>query len=117
MTTTEALTIPQAAARAGWSRRRMYRFLPPAESYGVRRRIEPPDQNARRHMSVIRACPECGGTDQASTLRALEPLVEAYEARRLARVGREREEREKVSQERRAMGDRESERLRVKLWG
>jgi hypothetical protein len=54
---------------------------------------------------------------QASTLRALEPLVEAYEVRRLARVGREREERERASQERRAMGDRESERLRVKLWG
>lgn len=30
----------------------------------VRRRIEPPDQNARRHMSVIRACSECGGTDR-----------------------------------------------------
>lgn len=27
MTSTEVLTIPQAAKRAGWSRRRMYRFL------------------------------------------------------------------------------------------
>lgn len=54
---------------------------------------------------------------QTSTLRALEPLVEAYEVRRLARVGREREERERVSQERRAMLERDVERIRVKLWG
>lgn len=54
---------------------------------------------------------------QASTLRALEPLVEAYEVRRLARVGREREERERASQERQAVLDAELAGLHRRLWG
>lgn len=53
---------------------------------------------------------------QTSTLRALEGLVEAYEVRRLARVGREREERQEAARERQAMLERDVERMRVKLW-
>lgn len=54
---------------------------------------------------------------QASTLRALEPLVEAYEARRLARVGREREERHKATQARQVALDAELVGLHRRLWG
>ena len=54
---------------------------------------------------------------QASTLRAMEPLVEAYEARRLARVGREREERHRAAQARRAVLEAELVGLHRRLWG
>lgn len=54
---------------------------------------------------------------QASTLRALEGLVEAYGVRRLARVGREREERHEAARERRAHLKAEVAALHRRLWG